>query len=278
MSNKKICIVTWGGIGDHICVTPSLKAIYQKCSTCEITLVTESMMAEVFFHNPYIYNLIYTARDSRRLWREKDKFDYIFKLEDPAISKKQIMKKTVIANRMDLDVAHIHNEIYLTKKEINEAHLVTRKLKIPILFHPSSSSQKKNWFTNRWEDLIGRLRELNFLQIGLTSDPYINGATDFRGKTNIRQAIALLATSKLFVGTDSFLNHATDATGTNGVVLFGPSQFVKFSYKENFNIHKQICQPCGSDVPCEYNFKCMQAITVDEVEIAIRKQLIKVNY
>jgi ADP-heptose:LPS heptosyltransferase len=75
----------------------------------------------------------------------------------------------------------------------------------------------------RWEALVASHPELTFVQLGSREESPIRGTVDMRGETSVRESVALLRHALAFVGVASFLAHATNATGTPAVVLFGPS-------------------------------------------------------
>ena len=83
--------------------------------------------------------------------------------------------------------------------------------------------------------------------------------------------------SKAFAGVDSFLNHATNAVQTPGVVLFGPTTPVVWGHDGNINIYRAVdCAPCVDTIgkgPCPNHWKCMDSIGVDEVVEAITETL-----
>lgn len=88
---------------------------------------------------------------------------------------------------------------------------------------------------------------------------------------------ALLKGASGFVGVTSSFSHATNAFGTPGVVLFGPSAPEVWGHANNVNLSRNLpCAPCIDvlhNAPCPYGAECMQTITVAQVQEALRRQL-----
>jgi ADP-heptose:LPS heptosyltransferase len=80
-----------------------------------------------------------------------------------------------------------------------------------------------------------------------------------------------------FVGVVSFLAHATNATGTPAVVLFGPSAPNVWAHRNQLVINKSVrCALCIDTLaghPCPYGAPCLGDISVAEVGEALRAQL-----
>ena len=97
---------------------------------------------------------------------------------------------------------------------------------------------------------------------------------DLVGKCNLRETIALLKRSALFVGNDSGIMHLAAAAGTPLVALFGPQSPVKFgpwSVRAKVIYRNMACSPCRQKFFTEcapsprMRPACMEAISVDEV-------------
>jgi heptosyltransferase-2 len=96
---------------------------------------------------------------------------------------------------------------------------------------------------------------------------------DISGKTNLKEAIALIASCDLFVSNDSGLMHIAGALGIPTVAIFGSTNPVTTSPIGGNSIvvhHDVPCGPCLKAV-CPKDFRCMKLITVEEVCEAARK-------
>lgn len=105
-------------------------------------------------------------------------------------------------------------------------------------------------------------------------------AVSLAGRTSLRQLLALYTLADVLVTNDSGPGHFSSLTGVGAVVLFGPETPDLFGPRGE---HTEIlyaglaCSPCVTAFnhrfsPCTDN-RCMQAITVDQVEEAVRAQL-----
>lgn len=103
---------------------------------------------------------------------------------------------------------------------------------------------------------------------GLPEDKVIS----FAGKTSLREFIALTKLCKVFVTNDSGPMHIAAALKTPLVALFGSTSDVATGpYQWGEVIHKRVsCSPCFKRV-CPTDFKCMKAITIDEVYQTVLK-------
>lgn len=207
------------------------------------------------------------------------KFDKIYetnygKLKPSINFKKHAVE--IIADILEVTLKDKKIEIFLTKKEDEKAMKTLSKYNNPIIIHTTSKcSKNQEWPIERWEELVKRMPDYTFIQVGLNNEPAIKGTVDLRGKTTVREAIALVKHSKAFVGVVSAFAHITAAVGKPAVVLFGPSTPVIWGYEENINIYKDLrCAPCIDTLggkTCPYDKKCMGKISVREVEKTIKK-------
>ena len=90
---------------------------------------------------------------------------------------------------------------------------------------------------------------------------------DIAGKTNLGDAIALIARCDLFVTNDSGLMHVAGALGVPTVAIFGSTN-PQTTYplgERTLIIRRPVdCSPCLKK-ECPTDFRCMDLVTVDEV-------------
>lgn len=130
-------------------------------------------------------------------------------------------------------------------------------------------ASNKAWIADRWQELVDRFPAGTFVQMGADPVRCLRGATFVR--TTVRQAFGVLAAARGFVGTEGALHHAAAALKTPAVVLW--SEFISptfTGYPEQTNI-RHAHGVCGKRVPCPTCRESMEAITVDEVEQAVRR-------
>ncbi len=72
--------------------------------------------------------------------------------------------------------------------------------------------RNREWFPQRFQEVCSELRaDVQVIQLGSPDDPKLEGATDLRGKTTVRQSAAILANSFVFIGLAGFLMHLARA-------------------------------------------------------------------
>jgi ADP-heptose:LPS heptosyltransferase len=167
--------------------------------------------------------------------------------------------------------------LFLTREEFAAG----RKAEHQVVIQSSGMSapyamRNKEWYPDRFQEVCSELRlDLSVIQIGSPNDPKLEGATDLRGKTTIRQSAAILANALVFIGLEGFLMHLARAVDCRSVILYGgrlkPSQI---GYVANKNLYTQVrCAPCWLRNPCDFDRKCMDAITPQHVIAAAAEQI-----
>ncbi|HTM24501.1 MAG TPA: glycosyltransferase family 9 protein [Vicinamibacterales bacterium] len=134
----------------------------------------------------------------------------------------------------------------------------------------------KEWLPDRMQQVVHALRaDADIVQIGAATDPLMEGATDLRGRTTVRESAGVLARAWAFVGLIGFPMHLARAVGTPSVIVFGGREHpVEDGYPGNRNLFTEMhCSPCWLVNHCPYDRECMRRITADEV-IAQARQLL----
>lgn len=134
----------------------------------------------------------------------------------------------------------------------------------------------KEWLPDRMQavaDALGHDGEV--VQLGAASDLPIEGVTDLRGRTSLREAAGIMAGARLFVGMVGFLMHLAAAVGTRSVIVYGGREHpTESGYPENRNLFTELpCSPCWLWNTCPYEHECMRRITADEVIWEARRVL-----
>jgi hypothetical protein len=136
--------------------------------------------------------------------------------------------------------------------------------------------RNKQWFPERFQQVVDRLKDdFQFVQIGSQTDPLLQGTTDLRGKTSIRETAAILSNCRLYVGNVGFLMHLARAVECPSVIIFGGREAPwQSGYTCNINLYSDLpCAPCWLWNRCDYNHKCMDIISTDAVVAAIEEKL-----
>jgi heptosyltransferase-2 len=145
----------------------------------------------------------------------------------------------------------------------------------------------KKWFPERFASVADRLIDETGAQailFGSGNDKESASAVarnarhpmiDIAGKTNLSEAMALIAKCKLFLSNDSGLMHVAGALGIPTVGIFGSTNPATTSPvgKKSMVIHHDVqCSPCLKQV-CPTDFRCMDLISVEEVYSNARELL-----
>lgn len=156
------------------------------------------------------------------------------------------------------------------------------------LIHPGAGSPYKLWQPYKLTELGRLLRQRHQLGIVLAGgmndrhigDLILRGMKDagcravsYAGKLSLSATAAVIKRARLFVGSDSGLAHLAVAMGIPTVVLFGPSDHLKWGFQgpKHAIAHKNLpCSPCfifGYHKPCRA-IACMKSINVEDVMAA----------
>lgn len=290
MAKRKIFrIITWGALGDGLVITPVFKALKQKHPGCKIMVFYSNPgHREILRGNPYIDSLNTTS-----FWRSPwqftlyhfrpEKFHYTnFNFVSVDFAYRKHVKE-IAAEIFDVELDDKKLQVFLTPDEEAAARERLAPYPNPITMHITSRCSKNHmWMRERWEQLVREMPEFTFVQVGHLDEEKIEGVLDLRGAASIREAIALIKHSVSFVGIESVFAHATNAVGTEGVVLFGDSSVEAYGHENNINLHKAVpCAPCLHllwGYTCPYNNECMHNITVADVRKALWQVLEKKGY
>ncbi len=135
----------------------------------------------------------------------------------------------------------------------------------------------KEWGADRFACVVAALRldGLRVIQLGASHDPILPGAEDYRGRTSFREAAALLANSRLFIGLISGLMHIARAVNCRSVIVYGGRETPEQSgYPGNINlVRRPPCSPCWLWSRCDHRLECLTAIPPEEVINSVRQAL-----
>jgi ADP-heptose:LPS heptosyltransferase len=283
MKPKNVSVVSWGGLGDALLATPGFRAMKERWPELRLTVYCKSWLHyELYLHNPHIDSLRGPGIVSRA--RQTLAKALRIPLIEPnygSLHPSLIYSKSaseIIAEMFGLELKQKDLVISLTHDEEESAKRILEHYQIPVAIHVGADfSPNKHWPVQSWEALVLRNPRYTFLQIGRPSDQKVTGTVDLRGKTSLRCSLAVVKYAKSFVGVDSVFAHATNAFGTPGVVLFGPSSPVIWGHPNNCNLFLSLrCAPCIDilgEHPCPYSTQCLKGIVVEAVEQSLNQQL-----
>jgi len=135
--------------------------------------------------------------------------------------------------------------------------------------------RNKLWPHERFQLVADALnRDFEIIQLGLAGDPPLHGAMDLRGKTTVREAAAILASSRLFLGLVTGMMHLARAVDCRSVIIYGGREEPRQSgYGANENLYwAGACAPCWLRNECDFERVCMTEIMPEQVIAAARRQ------
>jgi len=180
---------------------------------------------------------------------------------------------------------HLHpgNEYQIFSEKLLGEHGIGRESFLIGLAPGATYGPAKRWFPERFAAVGDRMVENLSAQVILFGSSKDRESTDLvqqhanhrfinlAGKTNLKEAIAVISRCSLFISNDSGLMHVAGALNIPTVAIFGSTNPVTTSPvgDRSLVIYKGAsCSPCLKKT-CPTDFKCMDMIGVEEVyEIA----------
>jgi ADP-heptose:LPS heptosyltransferase/SAM-dependent methyltransferase len=273
MTPAGLLIRTWGNIGDAILLTPCLPALKAAAPDRPIALLCKSDdHRNVFLHNPYIDLLALKESD----WSRDS--GPVF---EPAVhwpnTLFEIGVSNAIAERLGLTIEDDQPQLFLTADETQSARRTLAPYARPIVaIHKSSTFSYKQWFDQRWLQLISLNPACTFIELGRGDDTALPGVINLRNRP-LRESFALLGECDALLAVDSSMAHAAAALHVPSVVLFGASNPLVFGHSGNINLYGKVeCSPCLDLLhyaSCPFKQRCMRAISVEAVHNSLSEIL-----
>ena len=265
--NFERCLVVrnYGHIGDLLMSTPALKELSKRYL---VDIVIPKQYSDVFYNLNFIQNIFFEEPDHKDYARVFDLSDYEFNYEQiyqPEIYK---TKQELFAEALGVKINSSKPLINLTPEEIRwiKSYLKGVSKKILVLA-PKSSNPTRDWPLEKWIELIGRIKRLNY-QIVIVDkslrweDPDII----FFNNRSLRQVFSLVYLSDFVVSNDSGLLHIAAAFDKPCLGIFGPTDpKMRAIYSKSYAVQLNIpCAPCWY-ARCDH-LTCLNSLSVDVVE------------
>jgi hypothetical protein len=267
-------IVYWGkALGDNLLLTSPLKYKYDRTKKKQWVL---SYYPELFRYNKKVICLKNNDRGEERIIRilkfsfnqpNYSRFIDEDTQESPDNHIIRIMARELCIKEYNSVPLEIDYKLH--PKELSK---FDKKPRIAIQSNSNGAKlfiANKQWYPERFQEVVNYLSPFfEIVQVGSTDDFYLEGCVDYRGKTTIRESIAIIASSRLFIGLVGFYMHAAKAVGTKSLIIYGGREHPDQSgYSDNINIYTATdCSPCWKWSKCDFMRKCMQEITFDTVK------------
>ena len=297
LKKKKFLIIYRFGssLGDQLCLTAVIKKLNKNLNYKIILFVS---YPEFFLNNPNIYKIFYfrnllIIKILNKFFKilESDYFLEYRAIESSDDNKYFISKK----DGQHLANAHAsHFKFYDSKENSDlscefffsdqEIILLEKKYRFKKKFALVQSESKvsftpnKNWFPERFNEVIKSINFIDWIQIGPKNDYKIDDTVDMRAELNIRELAYIVSKSEFILCLEGFLNHLASCFQKKTFIItsgFIPSSVI--SYKNTYFIksqHKPLCDPCYLLTKCPVdNYPCMTNISSIDVINFIRTNL-----
>ena len=270
----------YAGIGDALFVNTFA---YLKGEETGEKILIGTNHPSIFLHNPHVKILPFKSRK----WLERyiRIFSFFGKKIEPLYldygnpGQKHIFD--ILTSKTGISAKPTKPSIFITAQEEGKK-IFNKKGKKVIAIQSTGVSgwtDNKNYYLDRYQQIVDELgKEFDFIQLGQKTDPLLAGVEDFRDSLSLRDVFILMKEIDLFVGQVGFLMHAAAAVDCPSVIIYGGFEAPwQSGYENNTNIYSAVaCAPCWKEL-CPYNKKCMDIITADVVENAIKAK-IEVSY
>lgn len=200
-----------------------------------------------------------------------------------------------------LKIGHAAPEMHILPEMKERAAKVLHSEGVPaefpvIAIQPFSLWHYKEWDADKFVMLVQRILSACRVSIAITGSPDERSRAaniadrcgrdaqpvfNLAGKTTLGELAALIASSRLFIGSDSAGVHIAAAVGTPTVTIFGPSAPASWAPAGESHAIVQKGLPC---VPCRQKgcdgsgvSRCLEELEVEEVWAAVRMQLKKLG-
>ncbi len=270
-----------GGLGDQVLITAVFREL-RKRGQPPVVMMTH--FPDLFKNNPDVGKLLpedprfvaLAARFGKQTHHPSYMYENIREMDChyappyPIIAR--MCKVVGIDGQVDL-----RPYLYLSEAEKQEGQIVPQQIAIMSSGMSALHQQlNKQWYPERFQSVVSSLRErYNFVQLGAKIDPLLEGVTDLRGKTSLRESAAILSQSLMFVGQIGFLMHLARAVDCRSVIVYGGREHpYQSGYVCNENLYTPLkCSPCWQCSLCDYDRECMRRITPDMVIDAVERQV-----
>lgn len=187
-----------------------------------------------------------------------------------------------------------------SNEEIRKIDLFLKKNKakpksIGICVGVAESVKSREWSSSNFAELadklikkyhtkiifIGSCRETEMIAAVIKKMEYKEQTINAAGQTTLKEMFELISRCHVFISNDTGPMHVAAAQGCRTIGLFGPNTPVLWAPfgKKNISIYKRkACSPCirnesGLMPECRFgkDNKCMKAITVSDVMIAVER-------
>lgn len=270
-----------GGLGDQVLITAVFREL-RKRGQAPVVMMTH--FPDLFKNNPDVGRLLpedprfvaLADRFGKRTHHPSYMYENIREMDCHYAPPYPIIARMCKIVGIDGPV-DLRPYMYLSEAEKRDGQIVPQQIAIMSSGMSALHQQlNKQWYPERFQSVVSSLRQhYNFVQLGAKTDPLLEGVTDLRGETGLRQSAAILSQSLVFVGQIGFLMHLARAVDCRSVIVYGGREHpYQSGYVCNENLYTPLnCSPCWQCSLCDYDRECMRRITPDMVTDAVDRQV-----
>ncbi len=298
-------------LGDSVLTIPALRAIKSGRPDCHLTLLTPPKLADLWKGQSFVDDVITSADDARgRCFDAAILFPNSFRSAWEAwrlgIPRRQgyaghgrewlltaVCPESFRAGPREHDVkdfcglarwmgGKVESEVPRLNKD-EGGGMKDEGVAEYFVLHPGAAfGSAKRWLPERFVELVKRFPNVHWRLIGNDEERERNSnlarqmdghAEDWTGRLGLRELAALLAGARVVVCNDSGPMHLAAAVGGHVAVIFGSTEPIHTGpLGEGHRVLRRIveCSPCYLR-ECPIDLRCMKAVSVDEVETAVRE-------
>ena len=221
------------GLGGHLTWTAVSSAIFKKKQCPSLPIENRSIcdFSPIFLNNKHFTT---DPDDEHFLLNLSDpNFHYLtdhgnrvtFTTEDHII--------THICKKIGLNDFDLKCHLFLTETERKKTQDIIKDL--PDKYITIEPLSKTSWMQSReypfekWQNVVNKLNEYTFVQIGVPGAQKLENTIYLNGKLSFRETGAIIASSELFTSTEGGLGHLANAFNTESVLVYTSYQNPKMT-------------------------------------------------
>lgn len=294
------------GLGDAMAISTILNALHEKYGTRGIVF---SMHPDLFAHNPQVIrNMSYKAMASG----SRSLFKILLRaLRGPAViciggevwtvgttpfdtrdlhKKRQAgwnwLQKLLPDYQPPINFDDIYPKVYFSAEEDKTFASKYQHLQHPVAILKASvgvnrpkGTYLKDWDLQKITEVVATMPKVQWVQLGDKTETPIAGTLNLLGKTNIREAMWLVAQSRFVLSVEGFITHVAAAFNKPAITpLTGAYDPNTFIYKNTIPLMAEpmpACSPCWAEQCTVAGMPCRSEIKVAQAQAAIANLLQK---
>lgn len=294
------------GLGDAMAISTILNALHEKYGTRGVVF---SMHPDLFAHNPQVIrNMSYKAMASG----SRSLFKILLRaLRGPAViciggevwtvgtspfdtrdlhKKRQAgwnwLQKLLPDYQPPISFDGIYPKVYFSAEEDKAFANKYQHLQHPVAILKASvgvnrpkGTYLKDWELQKITEVVSTTPKVQWVQLGDKTETPVAGTLNLLGKTNIREAMWLVAQSRFVLSVEGFITHVAAAFNKPAITpLTGAYDPNTFIYKNTIPLMAEpmpACSPCWAEQCTVAGMPCRSAITVAQAQAAVAHLLQK---